>query len=689
MKLKNKPFVFLQQEMSDCGLVSLAAAAALFGVNIDINELKNNGFYSLRGMKISDIKKIAEEIGLVAIPVKYNGFVPPPATIILVDGNHYWVTGEVNGEYMDVFDPNSGWINIKIKNVINRISGLALEISPGTAKKSKINSRFVVDWMFESVNKKALVLPILFSVFSALALLISPKLTQKALEFSSTNSNLNENINSIIIGLVASGLAAAITSSISSIISSRAGKKIKQSITEDLISKTFNMPASFFERQTATSVMNRLSIVSIVYSMIISTATGPGIKIIIGLTSIIIIGLTSKILMLLAIITGAMSLFTTYIFKSQTMTVKEKSAVTSNKYTESLEKTISAYIPIKLFGGVGASVKELGTIYGRANDAELAENMLDVKVNFFNSIQAMIFSIATLLACMLLISSKVITMPEYVALMWYFGMVAAAFSSIQSLWSSFFIIREVDGRVGDILKNKKIIKETKISENFAVELRNINFAYSKFDKNVINNLNLNIIKGETVVIKAPTGFGKTTLAKIILGILDPSSGEVMLSKEIAEGKTSCVMQSDSLLTASIESNISFFRKTNKEEIIKAAKDAEIFKDIDAMPMRFETMVGEDISVVSGGQRQRILLARALLASPDLIILDEATSALDIETENKIVEHLKLIKSTKIIFTHRESVCKIADRVLDLKDLVSPETQDAEKPLINQDDNPVV
>jgi ATP-binding cassette subfamily B protein RaxB len=211
----------------------------------------------------------------------------------------------------------------------------------------------------------------------------------------------------------------------------------------------------------------------------------------------------------------------------------------------------------------------------------------------------------------------------------------------------------------------------------SLELRNVSFRYSDSEPWLFQNLNLCIDAGEHVAITGASGCGKTTLLKILLGLLAPTHGTVLyggipvthLGLSNVRRKIGVVMQEDVLLTGSIADNIAFFDLSPHPEQIEAcAQLAEIHQDIIRMPMAYHSLIGELGTGLSGGQKQRILLARALYAQPSVLALDEATSHLDMHNEHAVSKTLSQLKLTRIVIAHRPETIARADRQINFTEL---------------------
>jgi len=207
-----------------------------------------------------------------------------------------------------------------------------------------------------------------------------------------------------------------------------------------------------------------------------------------------------------------------------------------------------------------------------------------------------------------------------------------------------------------------------------IELKNVSFRYAPNEPYVIENLSLAIDAGESVTIVGPSGCGKTTLVKIMLGLLEPTSGEVLIDGVPLSGvnvrayreQLGAVMQEDELLSGSIADNICFFDSSfDRQRMFKCAQIAGIHDDLMAMPMAYNSLVGDMGSSLSSGQKQRVLLARALYRQPKVLFVDEGTAHVDVDMEKRIYEGLRSLQLTLICIAHRPGVLGYSDKVFRL------------------------
>lgn len=197
------------------------------------------------------------------------------------------------------------------------------------------------------------------------------------------------------------------------------------------------------------------------------------------------------------------------------------------------------------------------------------------------------------------------------------------------------------------------------------------YRYGTNEPMILNGVSFTIEPGEFIAITGPSGGGKTTLVKILMGLFEPTNGAIRLgARPIASyrkikyrRRIGSVAQGDTLYAGSLAENIAFFDpEIDMERVREVARQAQINGEIEAMPMGYETLVGDMGSVLSGGQLQRVLLARALYPNPRVLILDEGSANLDSENESRILEAVKALDVTRIAVAHRPATLEAATRV---------------------------
>lgn len=216
------------------------------------------------------------------------------------------------------------------------------------------------------------------------------------------------------------------------------------------------------------------------------------------------------------------------------------------------------------------------------------------------------------------------------------------------------------------------------SINGEIEFRNVSFKYSSEFPLVLKNINLKINNGETIGVIGHTGSGKSSIVNLIPRLFDAVEGNILIDGidirkiplNVLRSSVGYVPQETFLFSDSIENNIAYGDgNMDREKIIDSAKISQLYKDIDILPKRFDTILGERGINLSGGQKQRASIARALAVNPKILILDDAFSAVDTYTEEEILTGLKDVMKdrTTILISHRVSTLKNTDRIIVLKD----------------------
>jgi ATP-binding cassette subfamily B protein RaxB len=218
-----------------------------------------------------------------------------------------------------------------------------------------------------------------------------------------------------------------------------------------------------------------------------------------------------------------------------------------------------------------------------------------------------------------------------------------------------------------------------------LEAKGLGFAYGA-EGPVFHDVEFSVQPGETVAIVGPSGCGKTTLVKVLIGLLDRNAGSLTANgrdvrdwdRGALRGRLGVVLADDQLFVGTIEDNISFFDPKHDAARVRAcARAAMIDRDVDAMPMQYNTIVGSLAHALSAGQKQRILLARALYRGPQILFLDEAFDQLDLALESRITDQLRRLKLGVVIVSHRPETIRQVDRIVRLAGHVQEPSREVE------------
>lgn len=355
-----------------------------------------------------------------------------------------------------------------------------------------------------------------------------------------------------------------------------------------------------------------------------------------------------------------------------------KMAKTMDQITEETLENVKGIRVIRaysLLDKVRNSFVEKLRSYSKSNEKYMKKTLIYQPLN---TISAAISYVLAVACGFYFINSGMMTIGELISVCVVIGMLQWPYIAISELVIIIIEIRQATKRVLEISDRKPEVNndlaEYDFEFNDSIEFKNFNFLYD--DKNVLENINFKINKGETIGIVGKTGSGKTTLIKQLLRLFPVEKGSLLLDNQGIEKyydysvreKMGYAPQEYQLFSKTIKDNILFYRENLENNLEQALILSDIKKDIENFKDGINTLVGENGISLSGGQKQRLGIARAILANPDILILDDSLSAVDANTEKTIIENIKNHRQgkTNIIVSHRISAVRHADKILVLE-----------------------
>lgn len=355
-----------------------------------------------------------------------------------------------------------------------------------------------------------------------------------------------------------------------------------------------------------------------------------------------------------------------------------KMAKTMDQITEETLENVKGIRVIRaysLLDKVRNSFVEKLRSYSKSNEKYMKKTLIYQPLN---TISAAISYVLAVACGFYFINSGMMTIGELISVCVVIGMLQWPYIAISELVIIIIEIRQATKRVLEISDRKPEVNndlaEYDFEFNNSIEFKNFNFSYD--DKNVLENINFKISKGETVGIVGKTGSGKTTLIKQLLRLYPVKRDTLLLDNRGIEKyydysvreKMGYAPQEYQLFSKTIKENILFYRENLENNLEQALVQSDIKKDIESFKDGINTLVGENGISLSGGQKQRLGIARAILANPDILILDDSLSAVDANTEKTIIENIKNHRQgkTNIIVSHRISAVRHANKILVLE-----------------------
>ncbi len=680
--------MILQDETAECGHACVAMIGTFWGHSLDLHAIRKINKSSNRGVTLQDINKLFDYLGFTtrALRVELTELskINTPA-IIHWNMNHFVVLKRVTKNHIIIHDPAVGIRRCSLEEASKSFTGIALEVEKSNdfqvIKDTKKLTLFDLIKMTRGIGTYVVFL-LLLSLSIEILSLINPLFMQYVTDKIIGSSNLSN----LYVIAIAFSLMIGIQTFAEYIRGNMAiylSNHLTEQFSSNIVKHILRLPLEFFEKRHKGDIQSKFLSVDQIQKKIstefISTAMD-GLMIVINMLVMMIYSATLTTLVLSSLLIFLTIRGASYHFlKRETESSLHQHAKAASIFLE----TLQGIVPIKSFLKEHSRFNTWRNCYIQSLNADIKISRMNV---IYNSISQLLFNIEHIL---------VVTVGAWLVLSGRFsaGMLIAflAYRLLLVNKASLFIHSVFDyklisvqlNRLSDILFQEPEIITTGRGnvENVqgALELKNISFKYNQTDNNVLNDISIQINAGEKIAIVGASGCGKSTLLKIMMGLLHQTSGTICLDDipihefglKNYRDIIASVMQDDCLLSGSIIDNISFFDESlDLDRVYHVTKIACIHDSIIKLAMGYETLVGDMGSTLSGGQKQRLLLARALYKQPKILFLDEATSHMDADCEQRINKALKILSITQIVIAHRIETIQMADRVIDLEELMS-------------------
>jgi ATP-binding cassette subfamily B protein RaxB len=446
----------------------------------------------------------------------------------------------------------------------------------------------------------------------------------------------------------------------------------------NVFSHLLRLPVSYFEKRHLGDVVSRFGAVNTIQRTLTSSFVEALIDGVMAVATLAMMLVYSALLTAIAV--GAVGLYGVLrgLFYGPLRRATEEYIVHTAKQQSHFLETVRGVQSIKLFGRQEARRSRWLNLVVDAVNQDLVTQKLGLG---FRAANGLVFGVERI-AIVWLGAALILDSAFSVGMLFAFVAYKEQFSArVAGLVDKLIDLRML-GLQGERLADIVLTPPEQESPTHAVdaieaglEARALSFRYSDTEPFVLLNCSFSVAPGESVAVVGPSGGGKTTLVKLMLGLLPPTDGKILaggvdirkLGIDRYRKLVGTVMQDDQLFAGSIADNISFFDPSPDQGAIERfARLASVHDDIAAMPMAYNTLIGDMGAALSGGQKQRILLARALYKQPRILFLDEATSALDVQKERAVNDAIRSLNLTRIIIAHRPETIASAERVIVLQ-----------------------
>lgn len=677
--------ILLQAEAAECGLAALSMIASYWGHDTDIASMRRRFSVSLKGVTLKGLIAMATGLSLQTRPLKLDLDDLPNLKLPCIlhwNLNHFVVLKSISRSKITIHDPAVGERRLTLEDFSKSFTGVALELTPTSTFRPQVEKqRFsLLSLMGHIVGLKGgLAQILLLGLVLQVCSLVTPFYMQWIVDEALLNGDHD------LVTVLGSGflLLVIVQTSISAVrswMTTVLATNLSVQWLGNVFDHLLKLPLPYFEKRHTGDIVSRFGSLQTIQQSL-TTQFVEGI-----IDGVLVLGTFGMMLLYSPKLAGiacvavlVYAVLRLCVFRSLKEATVEQIMHTAKQQTYFME-SVRGIQSIRLFDR--GEIRGAGWMNALAAQINAGLRVSKITVSY-QSANTLLFSSERVIMVWLA-ALAVMDHTFSIGMLYAFISYKDQFSQrVASLIDRLFELRMLrlhGDRVADIImtEEEQDFPSDEINRDFispSIEIRNVSYRYADGEPEVLSRINIDIPAGQCIAITGPSGSGKTTLMKLLLGLHEPTQGEILIGgvKLSSIGlrnyrkMLATVMQDDTLFAGSITDNIHFFDPIpDLEKVYAASRMAAIDEEINRMPMGYNTLVGDIGTGLSGGQKQRVLLARALYRNPKFLVLDEATSHLDIANEKAVNVAIRSIKLTRVIVAHRQETINMAERVVSIR-----------------------
>jgi ATP-binding cassette, subfamily B, bacterial CvaB/MchF/RaxB len=671
-----------QAEATECGLACLAMVSCFHDRHVDLNALRREHPVSLKGMTLKTLMDTAGKLGFNSRPLRLElahlKNLQLPA-ILHWDMAHYVVLKSAGLKGLVIHDPGLGPRRYTLQEASKHFTGIALELMPSIEYNPPPPLRKLsMGALFGPIAglRKALAQVLVLSIILQIYVLASPFYLQLVVDDAVA---MNDPDLAFILAL-GFGLFLLINTG-AAIIRTRLLAHIQSSIAfqmgAGLFKHLLRLPLVYFEKRHVGDLVSRFGSTEPIRHLFAEGLISVGID---GVMAV----LTLTMIFIYAPSLGAIVLAALFVYVLLRIVFFHKLRrssldlmVARAREGTTFIETVRAIQSIKLFG---REAERCAVWMNHHAELIRADTSVTLLKQTFHVLNDLVFGIENVFIIYLgaqAVLADRMTIGMLFAFMAYKQQFVSKASALVEKAIEFQMLDLYLGRLADITSaepedtDKPAVMYPR-PLNGSIEVRSLAFRYAEGEPFIFENISFSVQAGDYVAVTGPSGQGKTTLIKILVGLLKPTKGQILIDgvplqamgTEVYRKNIGVVMQDDHLLSGTIADNICFFdERFDLEQMTRCAMLAGLHDEIAQMPMAYNSLIGDMGTSLSGGQRQRLLLARALYKKPRILFMDEGTSNLDLEMERHVSRAIQGLGLTRVIVAHRTETINSAGRRL--------------------------
>ena len=682
MNLGQRVPLILQSEAPECGIACVAMIASYYGFRTDLSALRLRLSPSMRGVTLKNIAAVAESMKLsargVQAPLGALGQLRLPA-ILHWDMNHFVVLTQVRGDRITLHDPAVGKRVLKMDEASRHYTGVAMEMQPTAGFVRADERQKVSAWQLLGVAAamrdaifQVAILSLVLEVFA----IASPFFVQIVVDRVVVGRDAD------LLAVLGVGFALLVFMQVT-VTAVRAwlgvylSTQINLRLLDSLFGQLLRLPLAWFEKRHIGDIVSRFRSVDAIQRTLTLTFVETAIDGAMVLLTLAVMLWYSAALTAIVLLAAALYGLARWVFFGPQRRAADEQIIHEARSGTHFIETLRGMLAIKLNMREPERRGAYNNLIIEQTNAAVATQKIVIAHRALNGLIFGIENVAIVWIAALLVMDGRFSVGM---LFGFLSFKLLFITRINNLVDKAIEFRMLDlhaERIADIALATPAVPSTSAGHTSGgllhLEARGLSFAYGA-EGPVFHDVDFTVQPGETVAIVGPSGCGKTTLVKVLIGLLDRNGGTLTANgrdvrdwdRAALRSRLGVVLADDQLFVGTIEDNVSFFDPKHDAARVRAcARAAMIDRDIDAMPMQYNTIVGSMAHALSAGQKQRILLARALYRGPQVLFLDEAFDQLDLALESRITDQLRRLKLGIVIVSHRPETIRQVDRIVRL------------------------
>lgn len=672
-----------QIEASECGAASLSIILQYYHYYVEMEKIRYQCGISRDGCSAADLMRAAGEFGL-----KGRGYsksleelkqVPVPC-ILHWNFNHFVVLEGIQGDHAFLNDPACGHRKVTMEEMDRSFTGIVLTFEKTEAFRQTGRPGSVSSSVKKCLcgQKDAAVYLLMTGILLVIPGLVLPVLTEIYIDRIVMNGE-SKWLIPVLEVLAGTYLFQIVFNWLRSSVLEKMKLKLHMLGGYQLLYRMFRLPIPFFEQRYTGELTMRLENTNDVNDFLTDRLISAVLNLMEAVFYLILMLVYSPILALAGVtgvlVNACLTLFMVKPLENRAMKQRQD----KNRLMGTLCAGLTAFSSIKANGAESDYARDILGHYAEMTEGEQQMGRIQQVLNVLPGAVSNLFQIAVLILGVSLVMYGNCTAGILTAFCQLLTAFTAPVNALIGFYQGIQMMKANISGVNDIeqadadyrfMIEREGGSQTPLTG--MIDIKNISFAYYPGMNPVVHNISMTVAPGSRIGITGASGCGKSTVAKLLSGLLYPQKGEILydgvstlvLSPKLLESCVAMIGQGSFFFSGTIRQNLTFWNEEGSEtEMIAALKDADAYELVSSFPGGLEFYLTEGGKNLSGGQRQKLQIARALLRDPSVLIMDEATSELDPVSERKIMKNIRRRNCTCIIIAHRLSAIRDSDLIL--------------------------